>query len=120
MMMIATRLAAAALVLCLWTCAAAAQAQGVLGVWLTEKKNARVEIGSCTPPAQGLCGKIVWISEPNDKEGRPTTDKANQNASLRNRPLMGLQLFDRWKEAGANNCKFSIYDSEDVKTYDDI
>ena len=74
-MMIVTRLAATALALCLMTCAAAAQGQGILGIWLTEKKNARVEISNCAPPAQGLCGKIVWISEPNDKEGRPQTDK---------------------------------------------
>ncbi len=117
-MMIVYHLATVTLSLCLWTCTAAAQSQGILGVWLTEKKNARVEISNCAPPAQGLCGKIVWISEPNDKDGHPQTDKANEDASLRNRPLMGLSLFEGWREIGASKWKGSIYDAEDGKSYD--
>ena len=116
--MFANRLAAVALALCMWTGFAAAQTQGILGVWLTEKKDARVEIGNCAPPAQGLCGKIIWIIEPNDKEGRPQTDKANKNASLRSRPLMGLSLFEGWRETGPNKWKGSIYDAEDGQSYD--
>ena len=118
--MLAIRLAVLTLALCMPMAVVSAQDQGILGIWLTEKKDARVEISACAAPAQGLCGKIVWISEPNDKEGRPQTDKANKDASLRNRPLMGLQLFEGWKETGPNKWKGSIYDAEDGKSYDDV
>ena len=116
--MLATRLAALTLALCLWTSAAAAQGQGILGIWWTEKKNGRVEISTCAPPAQGLCGKLIWLSEPNDAQGRPQMDKANKDASQRNRPLMGLSLFEGWRETGANKWKGSIYDAEDGQSYD--
>ena len=35
----------------------------------------------CAAPKQGLCGTIVWISEPNDKQGKPQTDQGNKNAA---------------------------------------
>jgi uncharacterized protein (DUF2147 family) len=98
--------------------AVAAQDQGILGLWTTDKGKGRVEIVKCAPPKQGLCGTIVWISEPNDKQGKPQTDKGNKNASLRNRPIIGLPIFEGWREAGANKWKGAVYDPEDGQNYD--
>ena len=84
----AIRFAAALLALLMSAGAVAAQDQGILGLWTTDKGKGRVEIVKCAPPKQGLCGTIVWISEPNDKQGKPQTDKGNKNASLRNRPII--------------------------------
>jgi uncharacterized protein (DUF2147 family) len=97
---------------------ASAQDQGILGLWTTDKGKGRVEIVKCAAPKQGLCGTIVWISEPNDKQGKPQTDQANKNASLRNRPIVGLQIFEGWKEAGANKWTGPVYDPEDGQSYD--
>ena len=97
---------------------ASAQDQGILGLWTTDKGKGRVEIVKCAAPKQGLCGTIVWISEPNDKQGKPQTDQANKNASLRNRPIIGLQIFEGWKEAGANKWTGPVYDPEDGQSYD--
>lgn len=116
--MLATRLAAAGLALLVSIGTGAAQGQGILGVWWTDNNKGRVEIKNCAPPAQGLCGTIIWISEPNDKDGKPQTDKANKNASLRSRPIIGLPIFEGWREAGANKWKGSIYDPEDGQSYD--
>jgi uncharacterized protein (DUF2147 family) len=116
--MFAARLAAVTLAFCIWNCAISAQGQGILGIWWTDQNKGRVEIANCTPPAQGLCGKIIWIKEPNDKQGRPLTDKANKNASLRNRPILGLQIFGGWREVGPNKWKGSVYDPEDGQAYD--
>jgi len=98
--------------------AASAQDPGVLGLWSTDKGKGRVEIVNCAAPKQGLCGTIVWISEPNDKQGKPQTDKANKNASLRSRPIIGLPIFEGWREAGPKKWKGSIYDPEDGQNYD--
>jgi uncharacterized protein (DUF2147 family) len=116
--MLAIRSAAAALAMLASIGAVSAQDQGVLGLWTTDKGKGRVEIVKCSAPKQGLCGTIVWISEPNDKQGKPQTDKGNKNVSLRSRPIVGLPIFEGWREAGANKWKGSVYDPEDGQSYD--
>jgi uncharacterized protein (DUF2147 family) len=113
-----TALSMVGLLMLLGATAGFAQGQGILGLWTTDKGKGRVEIVKCAAPKQGLCGTIVWISEPNDKDGKPQTDKANKNASLRNRPIVGLQIFEGWREAGANKWTGSVYDPEDGQSYD--
>src|SRR5262245_33327806 len=100
--MFATRLAAGALTMFLVTGAASAQDPGILGVWGTKQNKGRVEIAKCAPPKQGLCGNIIWISEPNDAKGKPQTDRGNPNPALRSRPIIGLPIFEGWREAGRN------------------
>jgi uncharacterized protein (DUF2147 family) len=116
--MFAIRSAAGALALLMSIDAASAQDQGILGLWTTDKGKGRVEIVNCAAPKQGLCGAIVWISEPNDKQGKPQTDKANKTVSLRSRPIIGLPIFEGWREAGQNKWKGTVYDPEDGQSYD--
>jgi uncharacterized protein (DUF2147 family) len=116
--MFAIRLAAGALATSVSIQAVTAQDNGIHGVWWTDKNKGRVEIVNCAPPKQGVCGTIIWISEPKDKEGKPQTDQGNKNTSLRNRPIIGLPIFEQWREAGANKWKGSVYDPEDGQDYD--
>jgi len=116
--MVALRSAASALALFVSTGTVFAQEQGILGLWTTDQGKGRVEIVRCAAPKQGLCGTIVWISEPNDRQGKPQTDKANKNARLRNRPIVGLRIFEGWREAGPNKWKGAVYDPEDGRVYD--
>jgi uncharacterized protein (DUF2147 family) len=116
--MVALRSAASALALFVSTGTVFAQDQAILGLWTTDKGKGRVEIVRCAAPKQGLCGTIVWISEPNDSQGKPQTDKANKNARLRNRPIVGLRIFEGWREAGPNTWKGAVYDPEDGRDYD--
>jgi len=116
--MLAIRSAAGALAILMSIGAASAQDANLLGVWWTDKNKGRVEIVKCAAPKQGLCGTIIWISEPNDKEGKPQTDKGNKNVSLRNRPIIGLPIFEGWRETGPNKWKGSVYDPEDGTDYD--
>lgn len=61
-----------------------------LGQWKTEDGRATVDIQPC---GNKICGKIINLSEPLDPEThRPKTDIENQDSSLKNRPLMGLQI----------------------------
>jgi uncharacterized protein (DUF2147 family) len=93
-----------------------AEPRRIHGVWWTDKNEARVEIKNCTPPQQGLSGTVIWLQEPNDAQGRAMVDKANLNPSLRSRPIIGLPLFQGWREDGSGRWKGSIPD--EGKTYD--
>jgi uncharacterized protein (DUF2147 family) len=101
-----------------WNPPLSAQPHDIRGVWWTDKNEARIEIKNCTPPQQGLCGTIIWLQEPNDARGSPLVDKANPNPSLRSRSMIGLPLFQGWREDGPGRWKGAIYDPDDGKTYD--
>jgi uncharacterized protein (DUF2147 family) len=119
--MIVTRLAAATLAAALSIAAlpsALAQNPGILGLWWTDKDKGRVEIIRCAPPTQGLCGKIVWISEPNDEQGKPQTDKLNKDPKLKGRPIIGMPIFEGWREAGPSKWTGKVYDPEEGDIYD--
>jgi uncharacterized protein (DUF2147 family) len=111
-------LLAAVLTVPLALAAARAQDQSILGVWWTEENKGRVEIFNCPAPKQGLCGKIIWLNQPNDAEGRPQTDKNNKDPSLRNRSVLGLAIFEGWRQAGNNAWKGEVYDPEDGEAYE--
>ena len=118
--MFAIRLAAGAFAMFTAIGTVSAQDPGILGVWWTKQNKGRVDIVRCAPPKQGLCGTIIWISEPNDAKGKPQTDSGNPNPALRKRPIIGLQLFEGWREIGRNKWKGSVYSPEDAETYNDV
>src|SRR5262249_20924767 len=83
------------------------------GTWRTEE-DATVRVSNC---GGGLCATIASIKEPNDpKTGKPKTDILNADASKRNRPIVGLQLFTGLRPEGANKWTGQIYNPEDGKT----
>ena len=66
-----------------------------------------------------LCGTIVWLKNPNDKTGQPQKDAYNPDASLKTRPVIGLQILRGLKASGdARWNGGSIYNPGDGKTYD--
>jgi uncharacterized protein (DUF2147 family) len=95
-----------------------AQADRVVGFWLTEKKTSQVEIFKS--PSGTYEGKLVWLDEPNDENGQVKKDKDNPNAALRSRPLKGVLLLKDFKyDASSKEWKGgTIYDPENGKTYD--
>ncbi|RAK57993.1 DUF2147 domain-containing protein [Phenylobacterium deserti] len=96
--------------------AAPAFAADVTGEWLVQGGSAKVKIAPC---GQTLCGTINWLKEPTTKAGAPKTDQNNPNASLKSRPIVGLQMLTGFKPAGENKWGGGkIYDPESGKTYD--
>ena len=87
------------------------------GTWHTEGGKATVRIAGCSSGA--LCGTIVALKEPNDPAtGRPQTDKNNPDGSLRNRPMVGVQIVLGMKPSGtADKWTGQVYNAEDGKTY---
>ena len=85
------------------------------GVWLTQAGDARVRVSKC---GGGICGVIVGLRQPNDPAtGKPQVDDKNPNPALKNRPMMGLHLFNGMHPAGPNKWSGQIYNADDGSTY---
>jgi uncharacterized protein (DUF2147 family) len=92
-----------------------AQADKIIGTWLTQDKEAQVEIYKSN---NLYFGKITWFKQPNDpKTNKPWLDEKNQDPKKRTQPLLGSTMlwnfqFDDDEYIGGN-----VYDSRDGKTY---
>ena len=69
----------------------------IAGTWLTEGGDSKVEI-SRSGPSYG--GKVVWLKEP-ERDGKPLHDANNSNASLRDRPIMGVEILSGFSYAAS-------------------
>lgn len=70
--------------------AAAQEADGITGFWLTGKKGVIVDIYEC---GEGeLCGRTVWLKKPHNKDGSLRVDTENPNPALRERPWCGIEV----------------------------
>ncbi|MCK9448703.1 MAG: DUF2147 domain-containing protein [Bacteroidales bacterium] len=88
----------------------------VIGLWLTEDKDAQVEIFQ----REGkFYGKITWLKEPIDEEtGKPKTDKKNPDPKLRSLPTLGMEMLKGFSFDGKNEWSGGeIYDAGNGKTY---
>jgi uncharacterized protein (DUF2147 family) len=85
------------------------------GTWLTQAGDARVQVSRC---GANLCGKVVWLKEPIDPATHKLqVDDKDRNPALRNRPIVGLQLFIGMKPTGPNAWSGQIYNADDGQTY---
>jgi uncharacterized protein (DUF2147 family) len=94
--------------------ASAATAGDPSGTWIMTNGKLTVRVSKC---GGGLCGSLVALKEPLDKQGRPKVDKRNPNPSLRKRPLLGVSLFSGVRPKGDDKWTGSIYNPDDGKTY---
>jgi uncharacterized protein (DUF2147 family) len=96
----------------------AAQADRIIGYWLTEEKDAQVQI---VKSANGKYnGTIVWLDEPFEDDGSVKVDDENSDPKLQKRTIMGLPLLNNfvydskdkeWQDG-------TIYDPDSGNTYD--
>ncbi len=92
----------------------------ILGVWNTDKYDAKLEFFKC---GDKVCGKIIWLKEPKyiDKEDGPVglqkTDRKNPDPSLRTKPVLGLQIMQGLPKANNKWADGACYDPETGKTY---
>jgi len=85
-------------------------------VWYNQEKTAKVQIFKATDGK--YYGKIVWLKEPNNEEGKPKVDKNNPDKAKKSTPLMGLQLLKGFKKDGDTEYEDgTIYDPKNGKTY---
>jgi uncharacterized protein (DUF2147 family) len=94
---------------------ASAESAEPVGVWLTEKGDARVKITKC---GGGICGVIVGLREPIDHAtGQPQVDDKNPNPALRTRPVLGISLFVGMRPSAPGKWSGQIYNADDGGTY---
>jgi uncharacterized protein (DUF2147 family) len=83
------------------------------GTWLTVDRDSRIKLTRC---GANLCGNVIWLSEPNNDDGSPKRDIYNPDASLRGRPVMGIQILQDLAPDG-DHWVGKIYNPENGKTY---
>jgi uncharacterized protein (DUF2147 family) len=86
------------------------------GTWVTGGGGAHVQIKDC---GGKLCGTIVWLKNPHDKNGQDSIDSNNPDESLRTRKILGLPLLNGFVQDGSSNVwsDGTIYDPDSGKTY---
>ncbi len=91
-------------------------AQQAIGVWADENGDSNIRIAPC---GKALCGKVVWLKDPNDETGRPKTDLYNPDEKLRSRTLLGLKIIAGLKFDQNNaSLKGKVYNADNGKVYD--
>ncbi len=92
-----------------------AHASDVSGFWLTESRNAIVQISPC---GASVCGSVVWLAEPTFADGTPKFDGNNPDPALQTRPICGLPMIgDFTRAADGEWTDGFIYDPEGGDLY---
>jgi uncharacterized protein (DUF2147 family) len=88
----------------------------ILGVWQNSTGKGQIQIYKY---ADKYYGKIVWLWQPNGKDGLPRIDVKNVNKDLRTKPLLGkVMLRDFVYDADDKEWENGkIYNPEDGKEY---
>ncbi|MDO8875260.1 MAG: DUF2147 domain-containing protein [Pseudolabrys sp.] len=94
---------------------AGAYAAPATGTWLSENGGTKVRISDC---GGKLCGKVVWLKDPVGADGKPKTDRHNEDQAKRSRPLLGVPVVQGMAPAGENKWSGRIYNADDGKTYE--
>lgn len=90
----------------------------IAGRWATQGFGSIVEISPCAGAERGLCGRILWLWEPNDAAGRQRTDARNPDRALRSRPLVGVEILRGLNETTPGVwSNGSLYNPDDGRTY---
>lgn len=91
------------------------ESDAILGVWESGSGKARVKIDKA---GEKFTGRIVWLREPNNDEGKPKTDKNNPDEKLRTTPLLGYRMLRDFQYKGEKTWEEgTIYDPENGSTY---
>lgn len=87
----------------------------IIGTWITQKKDAKIQIYESNGK---YFGKIVWIKHPLDENKQPQKDIKNPDEKLRNQELVGLNILTNFIFEGDNSwTDGKIYDPNNGKTY---
>ncbi len=94
-----------------------AQADKILGTWLNEPKDAKIEVYK---KGDQYFGKIIWLSKNVGPNGEsPKLDVNNEDEKLRSRPIVGINILKdlEWDEDDNEWDDGEIYDPRSGSTY---
>ncbi|RZL48806.1 MAG: DUF2147 domain-containing protein [Pedobacter sp.] len=86
----------------------------ILGKWLNSSGEGQIEIFK---KGDKYFGRLSWIKEPNDANGKPKTDVKNPTASLRSKPILGLEIVKNFVFEDNEWIDGKVYDPKTGKTY---
>ena len=86
----------------------------IIGQWINATGEAHVDI---TKRGQKYFGKIVWLKDAKDEKDIVKTDLKNPNASLRSKPILGLEILRNFIFEDGKWTNGKIYDPKSGKTY---
>jgi uncharacterized protein (DUF2147 family) len=113
-----TRLAAIVAALAPFTGAALAQTPpSPEGIWYTKNNESIIRVHACPDDASLYCGTLVWMKDPNNKQGQPKTDTLNRDPAKKDRPMLGSDILMEMK-AETDRWRGKAYNPEDGKVYD--
>jgi uncharacterized protein (DUF2147 family) len=85
------------------------------GLWYDDTGKGAVELVPCGPK---LCGRIVWLKDQVNAEGKPLVDRYNPNPARRTTPICGLQVIgDAQRMPEGNWDSGWIYDPKTGASY---
>lgn len=88
----------------------------IYGYWWTPEKKAKIKIYKAKNGK--VYGKVVWLKDANDDNGKPKVDRKNPDLTKRSEPVIGMVFMkgfvyqgdDEWEDG-------TIYDAESGKLY---
>lgn len=86
----------------------------ILGLWWTDDKRAKIEIYK---KGNEYWGKIAWLKDPLDKNGKPIKDANNPDEELAKKPIIGLNLISGFSFERGKWVDGEVYDPDNGKTY---
>lgn len=90
----------------------------ITGNWATRGFGSVVRFGPCENAPSTLCGRIVWLWEPNDAEGEPRLDFRNPDRASRTRSLIGIEIVSGLHQTSPGVWSDgSVYNPDDGRTY---
>lgn len=92
----------------------ASQADAILGVWLTEIEDAKIEIYKSS---NKYYGRVVWIKEALDENGKPVVDKNNPDPKMQSNPILESNILIGFIYDNDGEWDGKIYDPKKGETY---
>ncbi len=88
----------------------------ILGEWFAPDKDGKFLFYKSNGK---YYGKVCWLREPNDVNGKPKVDAANDDPTKRNIPMMGLVVFSGfvWSDEDKEYIDGKVYDARNGDLY---
>ena len=86
----------------------------ILGVWLTQLKDANIEIYK---KENKYYGRVIWLKESLDENGEPIRDKYNPSNELKDRRIISIDILIGFKFENDKWVNGYIYDPKNGELY---
>ena len=89
--------------------------EAIVGGWIDAEADGKIEIYK---QGNKYYGKVAWLREPLEENGKPKVDEENPDASKQDQPIMGLVILKNFEFKDGYWQNGTIYDPKNGRTYD--